>query len=207
MKNITKIVLTGGPCAGKSASVKWIQREFTEKGYKVLVVPETATELITGGVAPWTCGTPFEYQCCQMRLQLDKESVFMEAANTMPEDKILIIYDRGMLDNLAYMSHDDFLKGLEKFKKTEKEVCEFYDAVFMLNSAANGVPEIYERNKEGNAARIENVEQAVELDNKLTKAWKIHPNFRVIESSVGFDKKMHRLINDISTFLEEAKEA
>lgn len=59
----------------------------------------------------------------------------------------------------------------------------------------------------GNAARIENVEQAVELDNKLTKAWKIHSNFRVIESSVGFDKKMHRLINDISTFIEEAKDA
>ena len=26
------------------------------KGYQVLFVPETATELITGGVAPWTCG-------------------------------------------------------------------------------------------------------------------------------------------------------
>ena len=35
---------------------------FTQMGYTVLFVPETATELITGGVAPWTCGTNDDYQ-------------------------------------------------------------------------------------------------------------------------------------------------
>ena len=52
---ITKIVITGGPCAGKTTAMSWIQSTFTKKGYTVLFVPETATELITGGVAPWTC--------------------------------------------------------------------------------------------------------------------------------------------------------
>ena len=49
---ITKIVITGGPCAGKTTGMGKIQREFSKRGYTVLFVPETATELITGGVAP-----------------------------------------------------------------------------------------------------------------------------------------------------------
>lgn len=42
---IQKIVLTGGPCAGKSTAMSWIQNSFTERGYKVLIVPETATDI------------------------------------------------------------------------------------------------------------------------------------------------------------------
>ena len=70
---ISKIVLTGGPCAGKSTAMSRIQEEFGELGYTVLFVPETATELITGGVAPWTCCTVAEYQICLLKLQLKKE--------------------------------------------------------------------------------------------------------------------------------------
>ena len=50
---ISKIVLTGGPCAGKTTGMSWIIDNFTKRGYKVLVVAETATELIEGGAYPW----------------------------------------------------------------------------------------------------------------------------------------------------------
>ena len=73
---ISKIVITGGPCAGKSTALSWVQNAFTQMGYRVLFVPETATELIGGGVAPWTCGSNLEYQKCQMKLQLEKEAIF-----------------------------------------------------------------------------------------------------------------------------------
>ena len=76
MKKIHKIVITGGPCAGKSTAMSWISNAFTQRGYTVLIIPETATELITGGVAPWTCGTNFDYQKCQVELQLTKERCF-----------------------------------------------------------------------------------------------------------------------------------
>ena len=66
---ISKIVITGGPCAGKSTAMSWVQNAFTQMGYTVLFVPETATELINGGVAPWTCVTNTEFQKCQMKLQ------------------------------------------------------------------------------------------------------------------------------------------
>ena len=100
---ITKIVITGGPCAGKTTALSWIQNAFTQMGYKVLFVPETATELIGGGVAPWTCGSNRDYQKCQMRLQIEKENVFEQAAKTMNAENVLIVCDRGALDNKAYM--------------------------------------------------------------------------------------------------------
>ena len=73
---ISKIVITGGPCAGKSTALSRIQSEFTALGYRVLFIGETATELIGGGVAPWTCKTNGEYQKLQLRLQIEKEKIF-----------------------------------------------------------------------------------------------------------------------------------
>lgn len=202
-KSITKIVLTGGPCAGKSTAMSWIQNAFTERGYKVLFIPETATELITGGVAPWTCGSNLDYQCCQMRLQIEKEKIFTTAAETMADEKILIVCDRGMMDNRAYMTEIDFGIVLDRIQKSVVEIRDSYDAVFHLVSAANGAPEIYLKNKASNPARTETVEQAVELDNKLISAWTGHPHLRVIDNSTGFENKMKRLISEIAGFLGE----
>ena len=39
MCEITKVVLTGGPCAGKTTALQKIEKEFTEKGYKVFIQP------------------------------------------------------------------------------------------------------------------------------------------------------------------------
>ena len=105
--NISKIVITGGPCAGKTTGMSRIQNAFTEKGYTVLFIPETATELISGGVAPWTCASNGFYQKCQMKLQLEKEKVFELAARSMNTDKVLIVCDRGALDNKAYMTDSE----------------------------------------------------------------------------------------------------
>lgn len=33
---IIKIVITGGPCAGKSTAMSWVQNAFTQMGYTVL---------------------------------------------------------------------------------------------------------------------------------------------------------------------------
>jgi len=49
--NINMIVITGGPCAGKSTALSWIQNEFTQKGYHVIYVNEAATELINNGIS------------------------------------------------------------------------------------------------------------------------------------------------------------
>ena len=200
-KSVTKIVITGGPCAGKTTAMSWIQNAFTEKGYRVLFVPETATELITGGVAPWTCGTNLDYQTCQFRLQREKEAVFEQAAATMNADKILIVCDRGLLDNRAYMTELEFTQAVNSLHADEVTLRDGYDAVFHLVTAAKGAEKFY--TTANNSARTETVEQAAALDDKLIAAWTGHPHLRVIDNSTGFNTKMKRLIAEIASFLGE----
>ncbi|MBQ8233290.1 MAG: AAA family ATPase [Lachnospiraceae bacterium] len=198
---ISKIVITGGPCAGKSTAMSWVQNAFTQLGYTVLFVPETATELIGGGVTPWTCGTNIDYQKCQMKLQVQKEEIFEQAARTMNGAKILIVCDRGALDNKAYMDAAEFDSVLDSIGSNEVELRDSYDAVFHLVTAAKGAEAFY--TTANNTARTETVEEAAALDDKLIAAWTGHPHFRVIDNTSDFEDKMKRLIAEISSFLGE----
>lgn len=198
---ITKIVVTGGPCAGKSTALSRIQEEFTKMGYTVLFVPETATELINGGVAPWTCKTSDEFQQFLIQLQIQKEAVFEKAAVSMATEKVLIVCDRGMLDNKAYMTPQGFFDTLKKLNLNEVEIRDNYDAVFHLVTAANGAEDYY--TKANNTARTETLEEARAIDEKLLDSWTGHPHLRVIDNSTDFQNKINRLISEISSFLGE----
>ena len=198
---VTKIVLTGGPCAGKTTALGRIKETLPEYGYRVLFVPETATELIGGGVTPWGCGTNIDYQRCQMELQQKKEELFERAGRTMDAEKLLIVCDRGMMDNKVYMSEEDFLRLCEEFNTTEEGFRNGYDAVFHLVTAANGALEAY--TMANNAARYESPEEAVALDDRLIAAWTGHPYLRVIGNSVNFEEKLQKLIREILVFLGE----
>ena len=200
-KSISKIVITGGPCAGKTTGMSWIQNAFTERGYTVLFIPEIATELISGGVAPWTCGSNGEYQKCQLKLQMEKEKVFEYAARTMDSEKILIVCDRGALDNKAYMTDAEFAVAANYVGANEVELRDGYDAVFHLVTAAKGAQKFY--TTANNTARTETPEEAAALDDKLIAAWTGHPHLRIIDNAEGFEEKMKCLIKEIALFLGE----
>lgn len=198
---MTKIVITGGPCAGKTTAMSWIQNFFTKLGYAVLFVPETATELIGGGLAPWTCGTPVDFQKCLLQLQLEKEKVFELGAATMNADKVLIVCDRGALDNKAYMTDLEFAAVISFLNSNEVELRDQHDAVFHLTTAAKGAVAFY--TTANNTARTETLEQAAALDDKLIAAWTGHPHLRIIDNSTAFEDKIKRLLAEISSFLGE----
>lgn len=200
-QTISKIVITGGPCAGKTTAMSWLQNVFTQKGYKVLFVPETATELIGGGVAPWVCKTNAEYQKYQLRLQIEKETIFEQAAQGMAAEKVLIVCDRGALDNKAYMSEGEFAEVLRFMGLNEVKLRDSYDAVFHLVTAAKGAVEFY--TTANNSARTETPEQAAALDDKLISAWTGHPHLRIIDNNCNFEEKMKKLLFEISSFLGE----
>lgn len=198
---IEKIVITGGPCAGKTTGMSWIQNAFTERGYRVLFVPETATELIKGGVAPWTCGSESAFQECVLRLQMDTEKRFEEAAKTMDAEKILLVCDRGTMDGKAYIPEEDFRNILSGCGVNELELRDSYRAVFHLVTAAKGAEKYY--TTENNPARTETPEQAAAQDDKLIAAWTGHPHLKIIDNSSGFEEKMKRLISEIAAVLGE----
>ncbi|MBQ7486367.1 MAG: AAA family ATPase [Clostridia bacterium] len=200
---ITKIVITGGPCAGKTTAMSWIQNAFTKKGYMVLFVDETATELISGG-APWKytrCNRDYQYRLTE--LMMAKENAFEEIAKTFDAEKVLIVCDRGALDNRAYMNDEEFQYVLGKLNTNEIELRDHYDAVFHLVTAAKGAEQFY--TLANNAARYETIEEAVRVDDGLIAAWTGHPHLRIIDNRYNFDEKMLALITEISTFLGEPK--
>lgn len=200
-KNIQKIVITGGPCAGKTTAMSWIQNFYSKQGYDIVFIPETATELISSGIAPWTCKSNIDYQRYQMLLQLSKENIYYEAAQKLKNNKVLIVCDRGLLDNKAYMEPAEFNYLLNELKTNEIELRDNYDAVFHLVTAAKGAEEFY--TTENNTARKESVEEARMLDDKIISSWTGHPHFRVIENTGEFKDKISNLLSHISSFLGE----
>lgn len=195
---IEKIVLTGGPCAGKTTAMSRIQSELNQLGWTVLFIPETATELITSGVTPII--DP-DFQQHLLHLQLEKEATYIDVAKKMNADKIIIVCDRGALDSKAFMSQEDFDTMMTKNLLNEIELRDNYGAVFHLVTAAKGASEFY--TLENNQARTETVDDACIIDNKIINAWTGHPHFRVIDNSTDFENKMKRLIKEIAAYLGE----
>lgn len=202
-QTITRIVITGGPCAGKTTAMSWIQNAFTQKGYLVLFVDESATQLSNGG-APWKLTrSNRDYQFRLTQLMLAKEEVFTEVAKTFEADKVLIVCDRGALDNRAYMNDEEFRYVLEQLNTSEVELRDHYDAVFHLVTAAKGAEQFY--TYANNAARYETVEEAARVDDSLITCWTGHPHLRIIDNRYSFDEKMLALISEISAFLGEPR--
>ena len=198
---IIKICVTGGPCAGKSTALSYIQNEFTQKGYGVLFVPETATELILGGIAPWTMENE-NFQETLLKLQLYKEKLYEESAKKLYKNKkVLIVCDRGALDGKAFSTDLEFENMLNKMDLTENFLRDNYDAVFHLVTSAKGAENCYTLSN--NKARTETIQEAKEKDEKLIKCYTGHPHLRIIENFNTFEEKMNKLINEISLFLGE----
>lgn len=196
MKKIWHLVLTGGPCAGKTTAINTIEKKLTQKGYTVLIVPETATELIINGVRPYgNCLSALDFQRILYSKQLSKEALYERIANLIPSDKIVILYDRGMLDNKSYVSNEEFNMLLEELNLNETIVRDKYDAVFHLVTAAFGAEEFY--TLENNTARTETIEEARTLDAQCIKNWTGHSHLRIIDNTTDFDKKIHRLMAEI----------
>lgn len=199
---IVKIVLTGGPCGGKSTAVERIKEELHKIGYTVLYVNEAATELIKGGVAPWTCGSHKDFQHAVLTVQRAKEKAVEKAAATMTDkEKILIICDRGTMDNKAYLDDGAYSLFLKEQGVSEVELRDNYDGVFHLVTAARGAELFY--TTQNNAARTETPEEAIALDDRLLAAWTGHPHLRVIDNSTDFQGKMDRLVKEIVSLLGE----
>ncbi|MBR2682863.1 MAG: AAA family ATPase [Atopobiaceae bacterium] len=201
MPDITKIVVTGGVCGGKTTALTSIRTAFTRLGYKVITVPEPATEFKTNGVLPWECASGEEYQRCQMTVQITREHCFERAARGMADEKILIVCDRGMLDNKYYMTDDEFQRVIAELGHTEMELRDSYDAVFHLVTAAKGAEAFY--TNDNNAARHETLEEAAAMDDGFISAWAGHPHLRIIDNSTDFEGKMDRLIHEIAYVLGE----
>lgn len=199
-KQIWSFVITGGPCSGKTTALSTIEQNLSNRGYYVLIIPETATELISNGIRPFGNSlNNLDFQYVVFEKQINKEKLYNKVANIIPHDKIVIIHDRGIIDNKSYITNKQFELLLTDFNMNEIEARDRYDAVFHLVTAANGAEEFYTLGN--NSARTETIEQARKLDRLGISNWTGHPHLRIIDNSSNFQKKMERLMCEIYSAL------
>jgi CYTH domain-containing protein/predicted ATPase len=201
-KSITKIVITGGPCAGKSTGMSYLSQKLEELGYKVIIVSETATEFITAGCMPGKNISLYDFEEILLKAQLTREAMYLEVAEKVTSKKVVLLFDRGAMDVKAYLdeiSWGDLLEDMNVSSVSLRD--KRYDAVLHLRTAALGAEKFY--TQENNSARLETVLEAVEADRKTLEAWIGHPHLHVLDNSTDFEHKIKRVLHAVLGILGE----
>ena len=204
---ITKIVLTGGPCAGKTTTNERIEEFFAKLGYAVFTLPEAATLFIKAGAEFLTEDKHlyFEIHKNMMRFLLEMEEDFYRIAEATGKPA-LIINDRGAMDLSAYMTPEDWQELLRQTNHTESELLGRYKAVFHLCTSAKGAPHSYTLSN--NSARMEEtLAEAIQVDDNLIKAWEKHPNLHLIQSEEFVKDKIDKVLLGIANELDIREQA
>lgn len=190
-KRRCRIVLTGGPGGGKTTAADLFRREI---GERVVVVPESATLLFSGGFPrSQHPQAAFAAQEAIFHVQRKLEDV----QSFLYPDRILLC-DRGTVDGAAYFdgTPDKFFKSLET--TFEAELAR-YDGVIFFESAAVGGLQI----EGGNPIRNESLQEAVALDERLRKLWMHHPRFILVRHDASFFKKIALGLAEMDNMVHE----
>ncbi|XP_066594018.1 TRPL translocation defect protein 14 isoform X2 [Prorops nasuta] len=201
-KRLYKVVLTGGPCGGKTTGQTRLCTFFENMGWKVFRVPETATVLLSGGIkfSDLNAEEGFKFQENLLRTMLQIENTFFQLGESCSRN-CLIICDRGAMDASAFISKDkwELMMASNGWNNVELRDNRYNQIIHMV-SAANGAEDFY--STEEHACRSEGVELARELDHKAASAWIGHPYFDVIDNSQDFESKICRMIECICQKLD-----
>ncbi|XP_024888949.1 TRPL translocation defect protein 14-like isoform X1 [Temnothorax curvispinosus] len=193
-KRVYKLVLTGGPCGGKTTGQARLCTFFENMGWKVFRVPETATVLLSGGIkfTDLNAEEAFKFQENLLRTMIQIENTFFQLGESCSRN-CLIICDRGAMDASAFISKDKWELMMASNGWNNVELRDNrYNQILHMVSAANGAEEFY--STEEHACRSEGVELARELDYKAAASWVGHPYFDVIDNSQDFESKICRMI-------------
>ena len=173
-----RIVLTGGPGGGKTTAADLFRREI---GERVVIVPESATLLFTGGF-PRSAHPQAAVAAQQAIFQVQRN---LEDVQSVLYPERILLCDRGTVDGAAYFqgTPDKFFSALGT--TFEAELAR-YDGVIFFESAAVGGMTI----EGGNPVRNETLEQAVALDTRLRELWMHHPRFTLVRHDASFFKKL-----------------
>lgn len=186
-----RVVLTGGPGGGKTTAADLFRREI---GDDVVVVPEAATLLYSGGFPrAGEMGVRRATQQAIYHVQLNLE----DAQSAHYKSRILLC-DRGTVDGAAYWpGHaEDFFEQLGS--SLDRELAR-YDAVLFFETAAVGGISI----EGGNPTRIESLEEALKLDQKLKALWSKHPHFVFIPHDRSFIKKINLGLEELAKIVAQ----
>lgn len=187
-----RIVVTGGPGGGKTTAADLFRREL---GERLVVVPEVATMLFSGGFPR----SRDAEACRAAQRAIYHVQCGLEEVQTACFPGRTLLCDRGTVDGAAYWppDHQSFFASLGTDLASELVR---YHAVLFFESAAVGGLGI----EGGNRARIESIEEAAVLDGRLRRLWEQHPRFRLVPHQTSFLAKIQLGLAALQEALDEA---
>uniref|UniRef100_A0AC35UD82 AAA_28 domain-containing protein n=1 Tax=Rhabditophanes sp. KR3021 TaxID=114890 RepID=A0AC35UD82_9BILA len=197
---VYKLVLTGGPCGGKTTSAQRLRTFFEDLGWRVYLVPECATILIGGGIkfSDFSKEQVNVFQKDLLQTLLSIEQVYFNQALLEQNKNVLVICDRGAMDPSAYMTKEDWLEVVNSIDLNEFELRDNrYDQIVHLVTAADGAEKFYTLSN--NNARSEGIAEALCQEKMTRKAWVGHPYLDIIDNfeCSSFEDKILKVIQVI----------
>jgi len=185
---LRRVVLTGGPGAGKTAVLELIRQSLCEH---VKVLPESAS-IIFGGGFPRGASDGLRRAAQRAIFYVQRE--LETAAGT--ENPAIVLCDRGTIDGAAYWPGPDTLWS--SVGTTRLEQLARYDAVIHLRtpSSAGG----YDQR---NPLRTESAREAAFIDERIALEWDGHPRRFTVEADADFFVKARRTLELLRAELPE----
>lgn len=176
---MTRVVLTGGPGAGKTAVLEMFAHEICRH---VVISKEAAGILFTGGFPRGNSGAMRRAaQRAIYHVQLELETMLADT------DAAVILLDRGVVDGSAYWpGPGDFWAAVGT---TRAEALSRYDTVVHLRSPDGPNGYGYQ-----NPLRTETAAEARAIDERILAAWAGHPHRFVIDAAPDFLTKAERAL-------------
>jgi predicted ATPase len=183
-KDPFRVVVTGGPCAGKTE----VWRAMGEAFPHAVQVPEAATRLILAGRSERSMGLErFQRAVYGEQLALEEQALRKGS---------LLLCDRGLLDGLAYYPGLLSLLGV-----SQKDLLRRYDMVLQLEVIRD--PRLYREHVGNNPARREPHGRALAIERALQRVYEGHPCYAFLGGSL--EKKKQEAFRQIRDRLEDLR--
>lgn len=176
-----RVVLRGGPGAGKTALLELIRQAFCAH---VKVLPESASIVFGGGFPREdddACRRAAQRAIFHVQRELE-----VTGGNHNPA---IVLCDRGTVDGVAYWPGPTEEFWASMGTALAKELAR-YDAVVHLR-----VPALEHGYNHTNPLRTESAAMAAAIDVRIAQAWASHPRLFTVESSLDFMDKASRAIH------------
>lgn len=174
-----RVVLTGGPGAGKTAVLELIRLFFC---VHVKTLPEAAG-IVFGGRFPRNGRVEIQQAAQRAIFHVQRELESTADA----ENAAVVLCDRGTIDGAAYWNGPGDL--FSSVGTTLEQELARYHAVIHLRTPTS--PDAYGRD---NPLRIESLEEEAVIDARIAEYWGKHPHQYVVPSTTDFLTKAARAL-------------
>lgn len=169
-----RVVLTGGPGAGKTAVLELIRLFFCEH---VRALPEAAG-IVFGGRFPRSDRPPLRQAAQRAIYHIQRE---LEAVADA-DNAAVVLCDRGTVDCAAYwIGEGDLFSAVGTTRASELAR---YDTVIHLQT-----PTWSQAYNHANPLRVESVDEAAAIDRKIVEQWSDHPRRVIVAPTEDFLQK------------------